>query len=355
MLGGPAADLGAGPVAGELDGPDCGVLSSRTGAGMGWLARHDGLAADSVRAIELVTADGVEVRSADRVSSELFRALRGGGARTLGVVTGIEVGLHPVSTVYAGNLFYPASAARDVYRFFARWTRDTDEEMTSAVTLINFPPLPDVPDPLRGERSVLVRGAYCGTDLDRGRELVDRWRAWRTPELDHWGPMPFAQSDMISMDPVDPLPALLATEWFDAFHENAMDVVVEATFAEPGRQPNVLFAELRHAGGAGCRLAAGVPRDRSRSGEYLLHLVSVPPIPDAIPALEAHLRYTREKLRPYVSGAAYEGFLDDDDGDDDDDAARASHAFSPTNHARLRRVKVALDPENRFGFGFGIA
>ena len=43
---------------------------------------------------------------------ELFWALRGGGAGTFGVVTGMEIELYPVTTVYAGNLLYPIEMAR---------------------------------------------------------------------------------------------------------------------------------------------------------------------------------------------------------------------------------------------------
>jgi hypothetical protein len=286
----------------------------------------------------------------DQVNAELFWAHEGAGAGALGGVTAVALRLLTVSTVYGGNLFYPAEAAREVYRYFTEWTRGLDEQMTSAVTLINFPPLPDVPEPLRGRSVVLVRAAYRGTDLRGGRELIDAWRQWRAPEIDMFGPMPFSPSDMISMDPAQPLPALLATEWFDDFHANAADVVVEATFPKPGRQPSILFAELRHAGGAMRRQAGAAANDRGRAGEMLLHLVAVPTIPDAIPALAAHLRCTREKLAPYVSGAVCLDFLDGEDR-----CARAQRAHSAANLAPLRRVKATIDPGNRFGFGFGIA
>ena len=51
-----------------------------------------------------------------------------------------------------------------------------------------------------------------------------------------------------------------------------------------------------------------------------------------------------------LAGAVYLNFLDGEDR-----AARAAKAFSEENLTRLRRVKAALDPGNRYCHGFGIA
>lgn len=343
---GPAQELGLAPLLGSTT--DVGVVGYTLGGGMGWLARKYGLASDSVRRFELVTPDGIQVTATPTLNAELFWALTGGGAGTLGVVTEVEIDLYPVSTVYAGNLLYPAELAHEVYRRWREWIVGMDESMTSAITLINLPPLPDVPEPMRGRTFVMVRGAWSGADLERGRELIDQWRAWREPEIDLFGPMPFSQVDSISMDPVQPLPALLTTEWLDSLHDNVIDIVVDAVVPQPGHEPLVLFAELRHAGGAMRGNAASAANDRGRSGELLLHFVAVPPFEHAIYAMDAHLRQTREKLAPYVTGAVYPNFLDGDDR-----RTRAVNAYSEHHLARLRRVKAALDPGNRFAFGFG--
>ena len=65
------------------------------GGGIGWLARKHGLQANSVTAIELVTADGELVRADAEHNADLFWALRGGGGN-FGVVTAIEFELYPV-------------------------------------------------------------------------------------------------------------------------------------------------------------------------------------------------------------------------------------------------------------------
>ena len=48
--------------------------------------------------------------------SELFWALRGGG--NFGVVTAMQVRLHPVTSVLAGVIMYPWHQARDVFHAY---------------------------------------------------------------------------------------------------------------------------------------------------------------------------------------------------------------------------------------------
>jgi FAD/FMN-containing dehydrogenase len=345
---GPAQQHGLAPLLGSTT--DVGAVGYTLGGGMGWLARKHGLACDSVRSIDLVTPDGVETRTSPQVNPELFWALTGAGAGTFGVVTEIEIELYPVDTVYAGNLFYPVELARDVLRRWRDWIVGMDENLTSAVTVINFPPLPVVPEPLQGRSFVLVRGAWSGLNIDRGRELIDQWRAWREPEIDRFGPMPFSNADAISMDPVDPLPSLLSSECFDTLHDNAIDIVVDAVVPVPGRPPMLLLAEFRHAGGAIRKKAAGAVAARGRSGEVVLSMAGVPMDPQAFQVVEAHQRATRQRLETYVSGAAYLNFLDSDER-----RTRAGQAFAESDLERLSRVKIAMDPDNRFRFSFGIA
>ena len=87
----PASELGLAPLAGSS--PDVGVVGYVLGGGLSWLARKHGLASNSVRAIELVTADGELVRATHDDHADLFWALRGGGGN-YGVVTAVEIELY---------------------------------------------------------------------------------------------------------------------------------------------------------------------------------------------------------------------------------------------------------------------
>ncbi len=84
----PASEHGLAPMAGSS--PDVGVVGYSLGGGVSWLARKHGLAANSVLAIEVVTADGRLRRVDADNDADLFWALRGGGG-SFGIVTAMEI------------------------------------------------------------------------------------------------------------------------------------------------------------------------------------------------------------------------------------------------------------------------
>ena len=145
-----------------------GVVGSTLGGGFGWLGRRFGLAAHSVSSAEVVTAEGSVLRVSRDRHADLHWAVPG-GLSGLGVVTGLEFALHPVPTVYAGNLFYPHERLADLLTFFADWSRTVPDALTAAVTVRRFPPAPTVPEPLRGRVLVALRGCWSGDRRDRGR------------------------------------------------------------------------------------------------------------------------------------------------------------------------------------------
>ena len=71
-----AAEHGLAPLSGSF--PAVGAVGYLLGGGLGLMGRRYGWAADHVRAIELVTADGVARRATADTEPELFWALRGG-------------------------------------------------------------------------------------------------------------------------------------------------------------------------------------------------------------------------------------------------------------------------------------
>jgi len=95
--------------------------------------------------------------------------------------------------------------------------------------------------------------------------------------------------------------------------------------------------------------ASKAANDRGRSGELLLEMVGFVPNPHAGLALEAHLRYTRLALAPYVTGAAYLNFMEGREKQE-----RTETAFSAEHLSRVQAVKAAVDPDDRFCHGFGI-
>jgi hypothetical protein len=320
-----------------------GAIGYTLGGGLGWLARHFGSCADSVRAFEVVTPDGQLVRAAADENADLFAALRGGGGGAFGVVTGMEIDLYPVTTVYAGNLLYPAEAAAEVVARYVEWVADAPDELTTSVVLMNFPPLPEIPEPIRGRSFTIVRGCWSG-DLAAGRAVLDQWRATMPPTIDMWDVMPFAAADAISQDPVDPMPALTTGGWLDRFDAGVAEVLAERTFPTDG-PPAVIFSEVRHVGGAVARGDRSATSMGHREREFAFHVVGAPMAVD-LATVEAEVAATAAALGDALSRATYLNFLEGEER-----RARTADAVDPERHAALAELQRRLDPADVLRFG----
>jgi hypothetical protein len=224
-----------------------------------------------------------------------------------------------------------------------------DDRLTSSVVMMNFPPLDIVPEPVRGQSFVMIRGCWSGDLLD-GEALINRWRSWRTPVLDMFGPMPFSMADTISNDPEDPMPAMVTTEWLDTIPAEVIDTLIRTTVAQPGEMPLVLFTEIRHAGGAVRANAIYAANDRGRSGEFLLEIGGLAMTPDIGAALHGALQNARTELAPFVTGATYLNFTEGAERQQ-----RTSSAYSPEHLERLQAVKATVDSADRFCHGFAVS
>jgi FAD/FMN-containing dehydrogenase len=198
-----AAKHGLAGLAGSS--PDVGVVGYTLGGGLSWLGRRYGLAANSVTAVELVDADGEHVRVDWQTESELFWALRGGGG-SFGLVTALEFQLYPIRDVYAGVLFFAPERGGEVMRAWRRWIEGVPDELTSVGRFLNFPPLPDLPEHLRGRSFVVVEAIYLG-DEQSGAELLRPLRELG-PVLDTVETIPVEQLSRVHMDPEHPFPGL---------------------------------------------------------------------------------------------------------------------------------------------------
>lgn len=341
---------GLAPLLGSA--PDIGVVGYSLGGGSGWLARKHGLGVDQIRSMRVVLADGHVVTASPSEEPELFWALCGSAGGVLGVVVEMTVGLAPVADVYAGNLFYPVEAAGEVFDRYLDWAGRAPAELTSAFTLMAFPPMDMVPEPLRGQTFAIVRGCYAGDpgqDLGAASDLVDELRAWRAPVMDTWSVMPFARSEEISMDPVDPLPGATSGRWLARLDRTVFEAMLEALVGGDAPSP-MLLAEVRHSGGATAAPNSQVSFE-GRDGGWLLELVGIVAGPGAAEDL-AHRFETvwRRVDRHLASTSGYLNFVEGTDR-----ARCASQAFSGQTLARLAACKRRFDPDDLFRFGIPLA
>jgi hypothetical protein len=331
--------------------PDVGAVGYTLGGGMGWLARRFGLSADHVRHFEVVTADGEVRKVSAEENADLFWALRGGGGGSFGIVTGMEIDLVPVTDVYAGNLLYPADMAREVVARYRRWIATAPDELTSSVALMNLPDIDLVPDFMRGRSFVIVRGCYCGSLAD-GEALLRFWRDWRAPAIDLFGPMSFRDAAAISMDPVDPVPAISTADWLDEVADELVDVLARHLFERPAEAgPSaVLFAEVRHAGGAVSAVDSSTAAYGNRDARHVLQIGGIAPVPEVMAAFKAQVAAIRAEISGHTTGGTYINFLELEEK-----RQRTREAFTAESWTRLRAIKAEVDPEDLFRHGFAIA
>ena len=333
---------GLAPVLGSS--PKVGAVGFILGGGVGWLFRKYGSGADNVRAFELVTADGRTRRVDEDEESELFWALRGAGAGNLGIVTSMEIELYPITELYAGNLFYPAEMAGQVLRRWRDWIPTTPEGLTSAVTLMNFPPLDDVPPSLRGSSFVLVRGAFDGP-MAEGERLMAHWREWREPAMDAFGPLPFERVGEISQDPVDPMPVAITGSWLQSLSDESIDALVEHTIPT-GRPPALLFAEVRHTGHRSSTSGAHAMAESEADAMAVVQLLGVTPTPEAFERVRVILDSLMQAMAPDLTGRHYLNYLEGDERRDS-----VEQALGRSAARRLAQVKAKVDAENTFDHG----
>jgi FAD/FMN-containing dehydrogenase len=326
-----AAEHGLVGLAGSS--PDVGVVGYSLGGGVSWLARKHGLSANSVTAVELVTADGRLVRASAENEPELFWALRGGGGN-FGIVTSLDFRLYPIAEVYAGWLIFPVERANEVLNAWREWTETVPDELTSVGRLLNIPPLPDIPEPLRGRSVVVVEAVHIG-DEAKGAELLAPLRALG-PELDTFATIPASTLDRLHMDPEQPVPGRGDGMMLDDLPPEA---VAEAT-AIMGPGSPLLSVEFRHLGGALARTSPDHGVLGSLEGAYLMFAVGMAPTPELGEAVEHQVALLQRALMRWDSGRMYLNFAE---------GARSGRSlFGEDGYARVRRVKTEVDPDNVF-------
>ncbi len=327
---GPAAEHGLAALAGSS--PDVGVVGYTLGGGLSWLSRSYGLAANSVTAIEVVTAEGRLLRADEQHHADLFWALRGGGG-SFAVVTAIEFRLYPVAEVYAGAMFWPQERAGEVLQAWREWTQqDLPEEIISVGRLVNVPPFPDVPEPLRGRSFVVVEVIFDGP-ADEGERLIAALRGLG-PEIDTVQSMPAAGLQHLHMDPEGPTPAKGDGLLLREVTSETIEALVRA--AGSGSGCPLISVELRQLGGAIGRSEPGHGALGAIDAPYAMFAVGPAPEPGLRALVEEWVSHVKHVLAPWKSAQSYMNFSER--------RIAGSRLFAPGGtYPRLREVKGRYD------------
>ena len=322
--------------------PNVGVVGYSLGGGIGWLARKHGLSAESVLAVEVVTADGTLLRADRTQNTELFWALRGGGGG-LGVVVAMEIALYEVEELVAGMMIWPWERSEEVLTAYVEWAETAPSSVSASARMLQIPPLPDIPEFLRGRQIVVIDGAVLG-NADEANEILAPFRALG-PEIDTFGAVPAAALMRIHMDPEPPMPGKGDGFLVDDLDGDAIKAIIE--LAGPGTESPLLMVELRQLGGTLRDRRPGAGALGSLDGSFAFYALGVPMGPGAGEAIESRIEAIKGALAPWSRGKTYLNFAEK--------SVTIGDAIGADAFTRLEQVKAAVDPDGRFRSGHTFA
>jgi FAD/FMN-containing dehydrogenase len=322
--------------------PSVGITGVTLGGGMGLAGRAFGMTADNLVGAQIVTADGRLRQVGKHTDPGLLWALKGGGGGNFGVVTQLQFRIHrlPSSAAYF-NVTWPWSSAAEALMTWLQWAPHTRDQITSIFHL-NF------------DRTVSANGQYLGpsSDLpgllsaltsvpgaslsrfDSGYLALQMFLAGCShlslPACHTVGTAPggtlsralfWAKSDYLT----HPLPTSGAQALVSAMDRHQSQGV-------PGSAA-ILFDAY---GGAINRVAPGatafVHRNALCAMQYLAYNGGA-----------AWLNQTYASMRPYVSGMAYQNYIDAG-------LSTWRRAYYGANYSRLLAVRRRVDPQHFFKF-----
>lgn len=314
---------------------DVGVVGYTLGGGLSFLSRKYGLAAASVTAIELVTADG-EFRRVDADNHpDLFWALRGGSGN-FAAVTALEFRVYDHAEVYAGMLVFPWERSSEVLHTWRELVPSLPDEMTTIGRILQVPPLPDIPEVFRGRQLVVVEAIYLGDEAEGARLLEPLTDLG--PEMSTVATVPAAALQMLHMDPPDPVPGASDYAMLDDLPADALDRLIE--LAGPGSESPLLSVELRQLGGAIGRREEEHGARCTFPGRFILFGVGIAPVEPAKAAIEAHAGRVVAALAEHHSGSGYLNFAEQ--------RCDPRRLFDAEAYDRLREVKRDWDADGLF-------
>lgn len=318
-----------------------GVGGLTLGGGMGWLTRKHGLTVDNVVGATVVLADGSVVHAAQDEHPDLFWALRGGGGN-FGVVTELELALHPVGPIISfGMLFWELERGAEALALIERLVADLPSELNVVAAGLNAPPAPFVPQEHQFRPGIGLLVAGFG-DPQEHAAFVDRARTELPTLFDFETPMPYAVLQTLQDE---------ATAWGQQAYEKGTQLaaltpgaIETLVAAVPDRtSPHSLFL-LYRLDGAYCEVAEDATAyGGERTARWATMLVGLAHDPGTWSAERDWVRALWTALQPHSLGIGdYINNMVEFDQD------RIVASYGKDKYDRLAEIKRAYDPDNTF-------
>jgi FAD/FMN-containing dehydrogenase len=308
-----------------------GVAGLTLGGGMGRLQRKHGLTIDNLLSVDLVTADGRQVRASEDEHPELLWGLRGAGAN-FGIATDFRFRLHPLAwPVTHGTLVHPIERATELAARFSEVVETGPDALWGSFALGHT---------ADGSPAAMVSLLHSGRPEEAQRDLADL-RAFGPPLSDSVEPKPHL------------VPQTMADEeqqWGQRFSMKSAFVrsleagLVEVCVEHLERAPAGGDAgfSIWACGGAIARVPEDATAFTGRSGAYWLAAETL--WQDA--ARDSEFRPWPREAVDAVQPYTVEGRYVNDVAETGQDVVRT--VYGAAKFDRLATLKRAWDPDNVF-------
>jgi FAD/FMN-containing dehydrogenase len=323
-----------------------GVAGLTLGGGFGWLSRKFGYTVDSLRSVDVVTAEGNALSASESEHPDLFWGLRGGGGN-FGVATSFTFDLRDVGPeVFAGLVVHPLSAGSDFLKFYQDFTASAPDDLAVFVVVRHAPPLPFLPADVHGEKILAALFVYQG-DQTGGEKVVAPLRAFGHPLGEHVGMVPFIEWQR----QFDSLNGPGAHNYWKshnvtAISDGLIDTIIKYAEAFPSPHCEILTA---HLGGEINRRPADQTAYAHRQDPYVMNIHTRWLDLNDTDRCVTWAKELFEAAKPYSSGGVYVNFLSNEGKE------RVRDAYPKAVYERLVQLKNKYDPNNVFRFNQNIA
>jgi FAD/FMN-containing dehydrogenase len=314
-----------------------GVGGLTLGGGLGYLTRRFGLTIDNLLAADMVLADGRFVTVSAEENEDLFWAIRGGGGN-FGVVTSFLFRAHPLSTVYAGPMFWGLEQVTEVMQWYREFISQAPEDINGFFAFLRVPPGPPFPENLHRKTVCGVIWCYTGP-IEQAAETFEPIRRFNTPIFDLVGPMPYPMLQSM-FDAI--YPTGLQWYWKADFVQELSNEAI-ALHKKYGSELPTMHStmHLYPINGAAHRVGKTDTPWAYRDATWAQVIVGVDPDPVNKARIIAWAKEYWEKLHPFSAGGAYVNFMMEEGAD----RVKATYG---DNYQRLVTIKNKYDPTNLF-------
>jgi len=311
-----------------------GVTGLTLGGGIGWLMGRHGLSCDNVISADLVDAEGAHMSVSKSENEDLFWAIRGGGGN-FGIVTALELRLHPLESVEGGMLLYPRNAAVDLLRRYRDVSLTAPDELTAYAALMT------------GHGSPLAGIAFCHSGArSQAAGAGRKFFLSDAPIADMTGEKKYSEiQSMLDFAAPAGLHYYFKCPFLRDLTDDAIRTIVEYSESAPTEQTQVV---IEHMHGAASRVPATDTAFGLRRVHYSINIMPAWSDPALSEQCMSWAKGLSAQLESFGASDAYVNYL----GDEGAAAVRASYGV---NYERLSQLKRKYDPENLFRSNQNIA